>query len=72
MCTHAADAPLEWRLALTPFSPRPHVSVAIDNIAAEANEMLQEAGILDTTAICQRFSLPTDFLLDVRSENAET
>lgn len=48
-----------------PIPAPPPYSVAIDNIAAEANELLQEAGVLDTSAVCQRFSLPTDFLLKV-------
>lgn len=46
------------------FHPRSYVEC----LAVEANDMLQEAGYLSISELCNTFDLPFDFLLEVREE----
>lgn len=46
--------------ALCPLTVR---RTALDDIAEEVNELLQEAGTIDTAGLCKQFNLPSEFLM---------
>jgi hypothetical protein len=44
-----------------------HTRSYVESLALEANDMLQEAGYLTISELCNAFDLPFDFLLEVRA-----